>query len=149
MLDDLYKKIVIEHAKYRRNHKKLDGENVRKVHYKNPTCGDVITLYLQLQGEEIKDVTFEGEGCSISMASASMMTELIKNKDLRNVSIIRNEFEHLIREGKEPLGDIDLGDAMSLQGVYKLRARHNCALMAWQALDKLLSDVSAYKGIEK
>ncbi|MDQ0252746.1 nitrogen fixation NifU-like protein [Evansella vedderi] len=149
MLNDLYRKLVMEHAKYRRNHKRLEGENVRKVHYKNPTCGDVITLYIQLEGERINDVAFEGEGCSISMASSSMMTELIKNKDLNNVSIVRNEFEQLIRKGKQSNDDIDLGDAMSLRGVYRLRARHNCALMAWQALDKLLADVSAYKGVEK
>jgi nitrogen fixation NifU-like protein len=139
----------MEHAKYRRKHKRLEGENVRKVHYKNPTCGDVITLYLQLQGEIIKDISFEGEGCSISMASSSIMTELIKTKDLGTVSLVRNEFENLIRKGKQSNYEIDLEDAMSLQGVYKLRARHNCALMAWQALDKLLAGVGAYKGVEK
>ncbi|MFA9558455.1 Fe-S cluster assembly sulfur transfer protein SufU [Evansella sp. AB-rgal1] len=146
MLDGLYKSIVIEHAKYRRNHKRLEGENVRKIHYKNPTCGDVITLYLQLQGEKIKEVTFEGVGCSISMASSSMMTELIKNKDLRDVTKLRGEFERLIRNGSQTNEEIDLGDAISLQGVNRFRARHNCALMAWQALDKLLADVRGYKG---
>ncbi|ADU29113.1 Fe-S cluster assembly sulfur transfer protein SufU [Evansella cellulosilytica] len=149
MLNDLYRKIVMEHAKYRRNYNRLEGENVRKVHYKNPTCGDVITLYIQIKSEKIEDVSFEGEGCSISMASSSMMTELIKNNHVSNVSLMRQEFEQLIRKGKTANEEIDLGDAMSLQGVHKLRARHNCALMAWQALDKLLSDVSGYRGIER
>ncbi|MGM0873779.1 MAG: Fe-S cluster assembly sulfur transfer protein SufU [Bacillota bacterium] len=148
MLSDLYRKIVMEHAKYRRNYGKLEGDEVRKVHYKNPTCGDVITLYLLLEGKKIKNATFEGEGCSISMASSSMMTELIKSNDLETVSSIRGEFEQLIREGKQSNDHIDLGDALSLQGVHKLRARHNCALMAWQALDKALQEVESYKGIK-
>lgn len=139
MLQDLYKKIVIEHGKSKRNYRKLEGYNVRKVLYKNPTCGDVITLYLQLEGEKAVDISFEGEGCSISMASSSMMTELLKNKELDEISALRNEFEHLIRKGVQLNEDIDLEDALSLQGVHRLRARHNCALMAWQALDKLLA----------
>ncbi|MFC0471965.1 Fe-S cluster assembly sulfur transfer protein SufU [Halalkalibacter kiskunsagensis] len=145
MLNDLYRKVVMDHAKYKRNYGKLEDEEVRKVHYKNPTCGDVITLYLKLEGEALTDVSFEGEGCSISMASSSMMTELIQNKDMRTISIIRGEFEKLIKEGKQSNDRVDLGDALSLEGVHKLRARHNCALMAWQALDKALYDVESYK----
>ncbi len=135
----------MDHAKFKRNYGKLEGEEVQRVFYKNPTCGDVITLYLKLEGEVLTSVSFEGEGCSISMASSSMMTELIHHKDLRTVSIIRGEFEQLIREGKQPNDHVDLGDALSLDGVHKLRARHNCALMAWQALDKALHDVESYK----
>lgn len=148
MLEDLYRKVVMDHAKYKQNYGKLDGENVRKIHYKNPTCGDVMTLYLQSEQSKIKNISFEGEGCSISMASSSMMTELIQHKDLKSVSETRSEFEQLIRQGKQTNEDIDLGDALSLQGVHKLRARHNCALMAWQALDKILEDVQDYKGIK-
>ncbi|MDV2686003.1 SUF system NifU family Fe-S cluster assembly protein [Alkalihalophilus lindianensis] len=144
MLQDLYRKVVMDHAKYRRNTGVLEGEDVRKIHYKNPTCGDVITLYVVIDDEQLQDVSFEGEGCSISMASSSIMTELIKNKDITTVSCLRNEFEQLIRDGKQAHEEIDLGDALSLEGVHKLRARHNCALMAWQALDKVLADVESY-----
>lgn len=149
MLSNLYRKVVMDHARYRRNYGTLEGEGVRKVHYKNPTCGDVITLYLELEGKKVKNVSFEGEGCSISMASSSMMTELIRNNEVATISTIRREFEQLIREGKHSNATIDLGDALSLQGVYKLRARHNCALMVWQALDKALNDVELYKEIKK
>ncbi|MBM4764720.1 Fe-S cluster assembly sulfur transfer protein SufU [Bacillus sp. B15-48] len=149
MLDDLYRKVVIGHAKYKRNYGKLEGERVHKVHYKNPTCGDVITLYVQLEEDIITNVSFEGEGCSISMASSSMMTEMVKNKKISVVSELRNEFEQLIRKGTQMNEDIDLGDALSLQGVHKLRARHNCALMAWQALDKIMADVPSYQGIKR
>jgi nitrogen fixation protein NifU and related proteins len=144
MLQDLYRKVVMDHAKYRRNTGVLEGEDVRKIHYKNPTCGDVITLYVVIDDEQLQDISFEGEGCSISMASSSIMTELIKNKDITTVSSLRNEFEQLIRDGKQANEEIDLGDALSLEGVHKLRARHNCALMAWQALDKVLADVESY-----
>ncbi|MCL7746560.1 Fe-S cluster assembly sulfur transfer protein SufU [Halalkalibacter alkaliphilus] len=146
MLDQLYRKLVIDHAKYKRNFGRLEGEGVRKIHYKNPTCGDVITLYIHIKDELLTNVSFEGEGCSISMASSSMMTELIQNKDIKTVSSIRSEFEQLIRQGEQSDDQIDLGDALSLQGVHKLKARHNCALMAWQALDRVLHDVDSYKG---
>ncbi|KMJ55061.1 nitrogen fixation protein [Bacillus sp. LL01] len=144
MLQDLYRKVVMDHAKYKRNTGVLEGEDVRKIHYKNPTCGDVITLYVVIDDEQLQDISFEGEGCSISMASSSIMTELIKNKDITTVSSLRNGFEQLIRDGKQANEEIDLGDALSLEGVHKLRARHNCALMAWQALDKVLADVESY-----
>ncbi|MGJ9385002.1 Fe-S cluster assembly sulfur transfer protein SufU [Salipaludibacillus sp. CF4.18] len=97
MLNDLYRTVVMDHAKYRQNYGKLEGEDVRKIHYKNPTCGDVMILYLQIEQSKIKNISFEGEGCAISMASSSMMTELIQNKDLKVVSEIRSEFEQLIR----------------------------------------------------
>ncbi|MFB5663127.1 Fe-S cluster assembly sulfur transfer protein SufU [Alteribacillus sp. HJP-4] len=145
MLQDLYRNLVISHDKYRKNNGMLDGENVQKVHYKNPTCGDVITLYLRIENEIVQDVSFEGEGCSISMASSSMMTELIKNRDVETISTYRDSFEQLIRHGEKPVDNIDLGDALALEGVHKLRARHNCALMAWQALDKILDDGEAYR----
>ncbi|WP_100407561.1 Fe-S cluster assembly sulfur transfer protein SufU [Bacillus solitudinis] len=149
MLQDIYRKVVMDHAKYRRNVGVLEGEQVKKVHYKNPTCGDVVTLYVDIDENQVKNVSFEGEGCSISMASTSMMTELIKGTSLTDVSELRHEFEQLIRTGDRVNTGIDLQDAMSLKGVHKLRARHNCALMAWQALDRVLADVQQYKGIKE
>ncbi|MFB5662516.1 Fe-S cluster assembly sulfur transfer protein SufU [Alteribacillus sp. HJP-4] len=143
MLENLYRTVVMEHAKHRKNVGILSGEDVHKVYYKNPTCGDVITLYIKVKEDAIRDVSFEGEGCSISMASSSMMTELIKNEDLEKVKSKRLAFEKLIREGKETQ-DQDLGEALALEGVHKLRARHNCALMAWQALDKVLENAYNY-----
>lgn len=138
MLNDLYRTLVIEHDKHRRNYGELEGERVHKVHYKNPTCGDVMTLYLKLDEEKVCDVSFVGNGCSISMASASIMTVLIKKQSLDIVLATKEEFVQLIRTGKQRNEHIDLGDALALQGVHQLKARHNCALMAWQALDKLL-----------
>lgn len=68
MLDNLYRQVIMDHYSYKRNFEELDGEHVRKVHYKNPTCGDVMTLYLELeQNERVMRVAFIGDGCSISM----------------------------------------------------------------------------------
>jgi nitrogen fixation protein NifU and related proteins len=143
MLDSLYRQVVMDHYRQKRNFKELTGESVRKVHYKNPTCGDVMTLFLDLEQDRVKKASFLGEGCSISMASASMMTELIENRSLKEITSLRKAFEDLIRHGKVADG-IDLGDSLSLQGVHQLKARHNCALMTWQALDKVLKDEKEY-----
>ncbi|MFB9760182.1 Fe-S cluster assembly sulfur transfer protein SufU [Ectobacillus funiculus] len=140
MLNDLYRRTIIDHNKRRRNYYELQGEDVIKVHYKNPTCGDVMTLYTRLENDRIKDISFLGEGCSISMASSSMMTELIKGKSLEEVANLRIHAEKLIRTGET--ADSDLGDWLSLEGVHKLRARHNCALMPWRAYDKMLKTLN-------
>ncbi|MGR9049715.1 Fe-S cluster assembly sulfur transfer protein SufU [Halobacillus faecis] len=140
MLDDLYRKIVMDHAKYKRNYGAMDGErDIHKIHYKNPTCGDIMVLYVSVREGGIEDLSFEGEGCSISMASCSMMTELLKNRTVEECLKKRRAFERLIREGEQE-DEIDLGDAASLQGVHKLRARHHCALMPWKALDQWLEE---------
>ncbi|WP_216831589.1 Fe-S cluster assembly sulfur transfer protein SufU [Alkalihalobacterium elongatum] len=145
MLDQLYRQLVVDHSKNRRNHKKLNGEFVKQLHYKNPTCGDVMTLFLKLtETKEIEDISFIGEGCSISMASASIMTELVKGVSLKEAVKLRQAMEAMIRNG-EVSEEVDLGDAIALEGVHKLRARHNCALMAWQALDRAVGDESEYE----
>ncbi|MGG3452111.1 Fe-S cluster assembly sulfur transfer protein SufU [Domibacillus aminovorans] len=143
MLDNLYRQVIMDHYRQKRNFEELKGENVRKVHYKNPTCGDIMTLFLELEQDRVKKAAFLGEGCSISMASASMMTELIENKSLQEIASLRKAFEDLIRQGKVT-DKLDLGDSLSLQGVHKLKARPNCALMTWQALDKVLKDEKEY-----
>lgn len=145
MLDNLYRQVIMDHYRNKRNFEEIKGENIKKAHYKNPTCGDVMTLFVELEQDRVRRVTFLGEGCSISMASASMMTELIKNKPLTEITSLRKAFEQLIRYGNIP-DDVDLGDSLSLQGVHQLKARHNCALMTWQALDKVLKDEKNYGG---
>lgn len=147
MLDNLYRQVIMDHYRNKRNFVELKGKNIRKVHYKNPTCGDVMTLFLDLEQDTVKKAAFLGEGCSISMASASMMTELIENKSLKEIASLRIAIEHLIRQGTAD-EKIDLGDSLSLHGVHKLKARHNCALMTWQALNKVLKDEKEYYALE-
>ncbi|MDQ6600931.1 Fe-S cluster assembly sulfur transfer protein SufU [Bacillus salipaludis] len=143
MLDNLYRQVIMDHYSHKRNFKELYGSTIRQVHYKNPTCGDVMTLFIELDQNQIRNAAFIGEGCSISMASASMMTELIKHKSVKEISCLRTAFEQLIRHGDTTDG-IDLGDCLSLRGVHQLKARHNCALMTWQALDKILKNEKEY-----
>ncbi|TVP88903.1 MAG: SUF system NifU family Fe-S cluster assembly protein [Alkalicoccus sp.] len=138
MLDTLYRQLIMDHAGHKRNHREM--EEGSHLYYKNPTCGDVMTLYWKWDEEgRLEDISFVGEGCSISMASCSMMTEMTKGKSYEEIAALRDGVESLIRKGEET-GDVDLGDALSLAGVHRLRARHNCALMPWQALDKAFLD---------
>ncbi|WFA07508.1 MULTISPECIES: Fe-S cluster assembly sulfur transfer protein SufU [Bacillus] len=136
MLEDLYRAVIMDHSKYKRNFRRIEHPNALFVHYKNPTCGDVITLYIDIEDNRIKDASFIGEGCSISMASSSIMTDLIKDKTMTAVEDMQKSMEDMIRNGTEPQEET-LGDAVSFIGVHPLKARHNCALMPWQALEKI------------
>jgi len=129
VLDNLYHQVFIDHYKNKRNFESMSGADIQKAHYKNPTCGDVMTLFLQIRNGCIKRATFLGEGCRISMAAASMMTERLKNVSLKEAVVLRLDMENLIRQGKVP-DRLDLSDSLSMQGVHALRARHNCALMS-------------------
>jgi nitrogen fixation NifU-like protein len=101
----------------------------------NPTCGDRIRLTLDLEDGVVKDAKFEGEGCSISMSSASMMTQAIKGKTLDEALKLSEIFSNMML-GKEYNDDIDLGDIEALQGVTKFPARIKCATLAWKAMEK-------------
>ena len=135
----LYRQVLLDHAQRRHHFYALQGETIQSVHYKNPTCGDVMTLYLELQQDHVAQVSFLGDGCIISMASASMMTDLLLNQSLPTVHALRQAMETMIRTG-EVDSMLASEDASALQGVHALKARHNCALMPWQALDRLLHE---------
>lgn len=138
-LENLYKQIVMDHYKKPRNKGKLTDEGALQLPYKNPTCGDVMVLYMNVDGNNrIKDIKFEGEGCSISMASCSMMTDLVKGKSVEEAKITIALFNDMIKKGEVPEDEDALGDALSLSGVHKLRARHNCSLLGWNGLEKAL-----------
>ncbi|MCM3189451.1 SUF system NifU family Fe-S cluster assembly protein [Bacillus subtilis] len=136
VLENIYRSVIMDHSKYKRNFRKIESPHTLSIHYKNPTCGDIMTLFIDVQGNKIKDASFVGEGCSISMASSSIMTVLLKNKTLSEVEEMRKAMEDMIRNGTKPKDEI-LGDAISLMGVHSLKARHNCALMPWQAFEKM------------
>ncbi|WP_338082272.1 Fe-S cluster assembly sulfur transfer protein SufU [Exiguobacterium qingdaonense] len=139
MLDQFYRQVLLEHFQHRRHFEELSGESIQSVHYKNPTCGDVMTLYLEIKDNQISQISFLGEGCIISMASASMMTKLLQNQSIDTVKELRQSMETMIRTGH--IDDAFQDDEISaLQGVHALRARHNCALMPWQALDRILNE---------
>ncbi|WP_127584551.1 Fe-S cluster assembly sulfur transfer protein SufU [Paenibacillus koleovorans] len=139
MLENLYKQIVMDHYKKPHNKGKLTEEGALQLPYKNPTCGDVMVLYMNVdENRRIKDIKFEGEGCSISMASCSMMTDLVKGKTVDEAKKIIEMFNDMIKKGEIPEDEDALGDALALSGVHKLKARHNCSLLGWNGLDKAL-----------
>jgi nitrogen fixation protein NifU and related proteins len=131
-LDDLYRQVIMDHYQRPRNQGELEG--AVKVDLKNPTCGDEISLRLKVEDGVVKDVRFTGSGCSISMASASMMTEAIKGLSVQEALDLAKEFRSMMR-GEQADPD-RLGELEALQGVSKFPARIKCATLAWQALEK-------------
>jgi nitrogen fixation NifU-like protein len=132
-LDSLYQDIILDHAKRRLN-AGLREPYEAEVHHVNPTCGDEITLRVHLDGDVVKDISYDNQGCSISSASASVMTELLIGKTVAETEPIREAFLEMMR-GKgqvEPDEDV-LEDAVAFAGAAKLTARIKCALLGWMA----------------
>ena len=138
-LDTLYRQVIMDHYKNPRNRGKLDDDSVT-IDMNNPTCGDRIELSLALEEGKVKDAKFEGEGCSISMYSASMMTQAIKGKTLDEVLKMSDIFSNMMLGKDVDEIDIDLGDIEALQGVSKFPARIKCATLAWKAAEKAVGD---------
>jgi len=135
-LDQLYRSVIMDHYKKPRNKGSID-ENSVTIDMNNPTCGDRIHLTLKIEDDVVQDAKFDGEGCSISMSSASMMTETIKGKNVEEALQLVDVFSKMML-GEEIDDDImdELGDVAALQGVSKFPARIKCATLAWKALEK-------------
>lgn len=137
-LDALYRQVIMDHYKRPRNRGILeDGSHT--INMNNPTCGDRIQLSLKVEDGVVTNAKYEGEGCSISMSSASMMTQAIKGKKVDEALKLANIFSEMI-QGKDYDDDIDLGDIEALQGVSKFPARIKCATLAWKAMEKGLKE---------
>ena len=133
-LHDLYQEILLEHNNKPRNFRKLEDANRQADGY-NPLCGDQITLYLKVEGDIIADVAFQGVGCAISRASASMLTQSVKGQTLEKAEEIFGGFHSLITE---PDAEVDydlLGDLEMLSGVSAYPTRIKCAVLAWHTLN--------------
>ncbi|ATO48899.1 MULTISPECIES: Fe-S cluster assembly sulfur transfer protein SufU [Brevibacillus] len=141
-LDDLYRRVIMDHYQKPRNKGKLEDENGLVINLNNPTCGDSISLSLQVENGVVVDAKFLGEGCSISMSSASMMTEAVKGKNEEEALRLIQIFSDMM-QGKEPDDSIDLGDIEALQGVCKFPARIKCATLAWKALEQGINQTDA------
>ncbi|MCF6410406.1 Fe-S cluster assembly sulfur transfer protein SufU [Pseudalkalibacillus salsuginis] len=133
-LDQLYRQVIMDHYKNPRNRGELDGALTFNLN--NPTCGDRIKVSMEIEDGKIKEAKFEGEGCSISLASASMMTETIKGLPVEDALKLSNIFSEMMLGKEYDEGDLDLGDLEALQGVSKFPARIKCATLAWKALEK-------------
>ncbi|WP_227397166.1 Fe-S cluster assembly sulfur transfer protein SufU [Jeotgalibacillus aurantiacus] len=132
-LDTLYRQVIMDHYKNPRNKGELSDSVT--VDMNNPTCGDRIHLTLDVQDGIVQDAKFDGEGCSISMASASMMTQVIKGQPVEKAMKLSEVFSDMML-GKEYDDSIDLGDIEALQGVAKFPARIKCATLSWKAMEK-------------
>jgi nitrogen fixation protein NifU and related proteins len=137
-LDQLYRQVIMDHYKNPRNRGELDGDGIT-INMNNPTCGDTIQLQMIVNDGKVEDVKFDGDGCSISMSSASMMTQAIKGKDTDTAIKLATIFSDMM-QGNDYDEDIDLGDLEALQGVAKFPARIKCATLAWKAMQKGLND---------
>ncbi len=139
-LRDLYQEVIFDHYKSPRNHHALT-HHTHVAHGDNTLCGDQVTVYLELQGNVIQDISFEGSGCAISTASASLMTEALKGKTVDEAGKIFQQFHHLVTEGstaKEAEPGPDLGKLEVLAGVQEFPARVKCATLAWHTLQSAL-----------
>lgn len=131
---DLYQEIILDHYRHPRNccilenaHRKADGHN--------PLCGDSLTVYLNLENDIIQNISFQGSGCAISRASASLMTRSTKGKTVEDAEKLFNVVHLLVTMGPDAVGNVDtLGELAALSGIYKFPSRVKCATLAWQAL---------------
>ena len=141
-LKELYQEIILDHGKNPRNKGKCNSFNSdAKGH--NPLCGDKVHIFVKLdEKKKVEDVSFEGEGCAISLASASILTETIKGKEYNNANLIIKDFLNLIKHEKNisinSLTDDQKTSIMSLSGVKNFPMRVKCATMAWHTLTSAL-----------
>jgi len=136
-LRELYQDVIIEHSKSPRNYRALATAN-RKAEGYNPLCGDRFTVYLELEGDAIRDVSFQGAGCAISKASASMMTQVLKGKTRAEAEAMFERFHQMVT-GQAPAGDeASLGKLAVFSGVCEFPMRVKCATLAWHTLHAAL-----------
>ena len=139
-LRDLYQEVVIDHSKKPRNFRKPEGAN-RSAEGINPLCGDQITLYLKLSGDVIEDIGFQGAGCAISKASASLMTSTLKNKTKAEAEALFERVHSMISEGpRSKVDPQELGKLAVLSGVWEFPSRVKCATLAWHTVDEALEE---------
>jgi len=142
-LDDLYKEIILDHYRRPRHKGTLDTPPAASSHGYNPLCGDEVTVFVRVSDGVVEDVAFEGRGCAISQASASMMTELVQGRSLDELEATFERFRdmlgievpetaHRFEQGGEP--GRQLGDAEALQGVREFPSRIKCATLSWNTL---------------
>ena len=136
-LRELYQEVILDHNRHPRNRGKLE-EPTGFAEGFNPLCGDHIKIYLHTDGDKIADVSFEGSGCAISTASASLMTEAIKGKSLNEAEAVFREFQAMVTTTGEAEDHSDLGDLEVLGGVREYPVRIKCATLPWHTLKAAL-----------
>jgi nitrogen fixation protein NifU and related proteins len=133
----LYQDLIIEHYKRPRNRGTLSAPDAA-VQLSNPTCGDEVTLHLSVRDGIVSDVKFEGVGCSISQASLSMMSQVVKGRTRDEIAAVAERFNEMLRGDVSAAKDKRLGDLRALAGVSRYPVRVRCALLGWDALSEAL-----------
>lgn len=131
-LDELYKEVILDHYRAPRNKGRLDPHDV-SLERNNPLCGDEIELFVRYDGDTIEGIAFEGKGCSISQASASMMTEKVQGLSVKDATSLAESIKSMMA-GESEGDQKELGDLVSLKGVVKYPVRIKCALLGWNTL---------------
>jgi nitrogen fixation NifU-like protein len=154
-LEDLYREIILDHYRNPRNRGELPVPPAHKVEGFNPLCGDEVVIFLDVEGDKVADIRINGQGCSISQSSASMMAAAIKGKTVDEVRALTRAFKALMSiheasldgaaedEAVEPDPEVKLGDLEALQGVVKFPVRIKCATLSWITLTQGLDEVAA------
>ena len=137
----LYHDVIVEHSKRPRNFRRLAGARVAEGY--NPLCGDAVTVYVDVQDGSIRDVAFQGSGCAISTASASLMTEALKGKSEAAVAQLFERFHALATQGAPAAAAASLGTLAVFAGVSAYPSRVKCAVLAWQTLQAALRGESS------
>ena len=131
-LNDLYQEVILDHNRRPRNFRRLDGASHHAEGY-NPLCGDRVTVFVQIDGDRIADLTFEGSGCAISKASASLMTDRLKGATVAEARDLFERFHRMVTTSPtEPVEE--LGKLSALAGVREFPVRVKCASLAWHTL---------------
>lgn len=131
-LSDLYQEVILDHHRSPKNYRVIEGGRQAKGH--NPLCGDQVTIYVLLDGDVIKDVSFQGVGCAISRASASLMTAAVKGLSREKAEALFRKFQRVVTGEPDTEDGIDLGKLEVLSGVSQFPVRVKCATLPWHTL---------------
>lgn len=129
-LNELYQEVILDHSKNPKNYAPLDDAN-RMAQGRNPVCGDQVTIFMNVEEGVIKDITFQGSGCAISKAAASMMTSSLKGKSIAEAKTLFDKVQEIVTTGEGNLDEV--GKLAAFAGVHKFPARVKCAMLPWRA----------------
>ena len=139
-LRELYQSVILDHSRKPRNHGELHGEGCRHVHGDNPSCGDEIDVFVKLDEGRVTDLKFTGQGCAISQASASMMTQKVKGKTADEAVKMASVFRGIVTgENRDEAAEDAMGELQLLVGVQQFPARVKCAMLAWRAMEQAVT----------
>ncbi|MFZ9889531.1 MAG: Fe-S cluster assembly sulfur transfer protein SufU [Myxococcota bacterium] len=142
-LNELYQEMILDHKKRPRNFRALEGDGTCHADGHNPLCGDRITVFLEVEDDTVKEVAFQGNGCAISTASASMMTEAVKGRSIVDAHRLFHTFHALVMGQAAPGDAVALGKLEALLGVRAFPMRVKCATLAWHTLEAALAGAAA------